>query len=63
MGATNYYEVTSVEEFKKLMEEDLQRTSLLSFWAPFAEPCKQMNEVVKELAKKHSGILVLSVRQ
>ncbi|KAG8906391.1 monothiol glutaredoxin grx4 [Tulasnella sp. 403] len=57
----NYHEVKTVEGFKKLMEEDLQRISLLSFWAPWAEPCKQMNQVVQELARKHPGILVLSI--
>lgn len=61
MASTNYHEVSGVDEFKSLMEADLERTSLLSFWAPWAEPCKQMNEVVKELAKKHESVLVLSV--
>ncbi|KAG8960428.1 monothiol glutaredoxin grx4 [Tulasnella sp. 408] len=61
MASSNFHEVESVEKFKSLMEADLERTSLLSFWAPWAEPCKQMNEVVKELSKKHEGVLVLSI--
>lgn len=61
MATSNYHEVSSVDEFKSLMEKDLERTSLLSFWAPWAEPCKQMNEVVKELSKKNDSVLVLSV--
>lgn len=59
--SSNYHEVQSVDEFKSLMEADLERVSLLSFWAPWAAPCEQMNEVVKELAKKYESIQVLSV--
>lgn len=61
MATSNYHEVSTVEEFKSLMEKDLERTSLLSFWAPWAKPCEQMNEVVKELSKKYENVLVLSV--
>ncbi|KAG8995655.1 ATP-dependent DNA helicase II subunit 1, partial [Tulasnella sp. 427] len=61
MASSNYHEVESVEQFKSLMEADLERTSLLSFWAPWAAPCTQMNEVVKELAKKHQSVLALSI--
>ncbi|KIO25057.1 hypothetical protein M407DRAFT_94545 [Tulasnella calospora MUT 4182] len=61
MASSNYHDVSSVEQFKSLMEADLERTALLSFWASFAEPCKQMNEVVKELSKKYESILVLSI--
>ena len=41
---------------------DLERISLINFWAPWAEPCKQMNDVVLELAKKYPALLVLQVR-
>ncbi|KAI0791202.1 glutaredoxin [Abortiporus biennis] len=58
---SNFYEVTSVENFQSLLSQDLKRISLLNFWAPWAEPCKQMNEVVVELAKKYPEILVLQV--
>lgn len=59
--ANNLVVVTSPEHFKSLLSEDLQRVSLINFWTPWAEPCKQMNEVVFELAKKHPEALVLQV--
>jgi len=58
---TNLVDVTSTEHFQDLLSADLERVSLISFWARWAEPCKQMNEVVKELAKKYSAVLVLQV--
>ncbi|KAG6888168.1 hypothetical protein C0992_009444 [Termitomyces sp. T32_za158] len=60
---TNLYEIDSTPRFQELLSADLQRISLLNFWAPWAEPCKQMNEVVKELAKKYPKLLVLNVSQ
>ena len=58
----NFHEVTSPEHFQNLLSEDLNRISLINFWAPWAEPCKQMNSVVQELAKKYPQLLVLQVR-
>jgi len=57
----NFYEVTSAENFKELLSNDLQRVSLINFWASLAEPCETMNEVVLELAKKYPQVLVLQV--
>ncbi|KAH8822687.1 glutaredoxin [Flagelloscypha sp. PMI_526] len=63
----NYHVVTSPDHFKEILSKDLNRISLISFWAPWAEPCKTMNEVVLELSKKFGGdnesegILVLEV--
>ncbi|KAI9067711.1 glutaredoxin [Trametes sanguinea] len=57
----NFHEVQSPEHFQALLSEDLNRVSLINFWAPWAEPCKQMNEVVLELAKKYPQVLVLQV--
>jgi thiol-disulfide isomerase/thioredoxin len=34
----------------------------LNFWADWAEPCGQMNEVFKELAKKHPSVTFIQVR-
>ncbi|KAJ2935059.1 hypothetical protein H1R20_g1997, partial [Candolleomyces eurysporus] len=53
--------VGSPEEFKELLSQDLNRVSVINFWAAFAEPCKQMNVVFGELARKHSAGLFLSV--
>ena len=57
----NFFEVTSAEHFQSLLSADLQRISLINFWAPWAEPCKQMNAVVLELARKYETLLVLHV--
>jgi len=59
--ANNLIVVTSSEHFKSLLSKDLERVSLINFWTPWAEPCKQMNEVVFELARKHPEALVLQV--
>jgi thioredoxin-like negative regulator of GroEL len=57
----NFFVVNSTEQFQTLLSEDLNRVSLISFWAPWAEPCKQMNEVVLELAKKYTTVLTLQI--
>ncbi|KAG5352390.1 hypothetical protein C0989_002581 [Termitomyces sp. Mn162] len=58
---TNFHEIESTLQFQELLSADLQRISLLNFWAPWAEPCKQMNEVVNELSKKYPKLLVLNI--
>lgn len=57
----NFHEVTSTTQFQGLLSADLNRVSLLNFWAPWAEPCKEMNELVLQLAKLYGGVLVLNV--
>jgi len=64
MAATapsNFNEISSPELFQSLLAADLERVSLINFWAPWAAPCAQMNEVVLELAKKYPQLLVLQV--
>ena len=61
MSDTNFFEVKSPEQFKELLSKDLKRTSIINFWAPWAEPCQKMNELVKELAKKYPAALFLQV--
>jgi thiol-disulfide isomerase/thioredoxin len=58
---TNFHVVTSASQFKSLLSEDLNRVSLINFWAPWANPCIQMNEIVLESAKKYPRVLVLQV--
>jgi thiol-disulfide isomerase/thioredoxin len=58
----NFHDINSPEHFQQLLSKDLERVSLISFWAPWAGPCKQMNELVQELAKKYPKLLVLQVR-
>ncbi|SNX86231.1 probable glutaredoxin [Melanopsichium pennsylvanicum] len=60
-GPSNLVEVTSPEHFTEIMQQDLTRVSLLNFYAPWAEPCKQMNEVVKEIAIKYPQVLCLVI--
>jgi len=62
MSKTNFYDVTSPTYFQELLSADLNRISVINFWAPWAEPCKQMNEVIKELSKKYQQTLFLQVR-
>lgn len=54
--------VESPDHFKSLLSEDLNRVSLINFWAKWANPCADMNTVVKELSKKYPQALVLQVR-
>lgn len=61
MAPTNLIEITSPEHFTQVMGQDLTRVSLLNFWAPWAEPCEQMNKVVEELAQKWPAVLVLMI--
>ncbi|GAC75747.1 glutaredoxin-related protein [Moesziomyces antarcticus T-34] len=58
---SNLVEVTSPEHFTEIMQKDLTRVSLLNFYAPWAEPCKQMNEVVREIAIKYPQVLCLVI--
>jgi thiol-disulfide isomerase/thioredoxin len=58
----NLHPVKSSDHFKRLLSEDLQRISLLYFWAPWAEPCKQMTEVVAELSRKYQQLLSLQIQ-
>jgi thiol-disulfide isomerase/thioredoxin len=57
----NFHEVSAAEQFQSLLSEDLQRVSLINFWAPWAAPCTEMNKVVLELAKQYPDVLVLQV--
>ncbi|CAE6410095.1 unnamed protein product [Rhizoctonia solani] len=57
----NLHVITSPAQFQQLLSADLERISLLNFWAEWAEPCKVMNEVVWELAKKKPQLLILQI--
>lgn len=57
----NFHVIESPTQFQDIMSADLNRVSLINFWAPWAEPCKQMNEVVRELAKKYPQTQFLEV--
>lgn len=59
---SNLVTVTSPEHFKEELSKDLNRVSVLNFWAPWAEPCKDFNKAVEEEAKRFPGVLFLNVR-
>jgi len=59
--ASNLVEVTSPEHFKELLSKDLNRISLLNFWAPWAEPCAAFNKAVADEAAKFPSVLFLNV--
>jgi len=59
--SNNLIQISSPEHFTQVMSEDLNRISLLNFWAPWAEPCKGMNQQVGQLAIKYPHILCLQV--
>jgi hypothetical protein len=61
VSPSNLVTITSAEHFTELMSSDLNRVSLLNFWASWAEPCEQMNAVVQELAEKFPQVLCLMV--
>ncbi|PVF95306.1 putative glutaredoxin [Serendipita vermifera] len=57
----NLHDVSSPADYQEQLNKDLERVSVTNFWAPWAEPCKKMNEHVKELAKQYEKILFLQV--
>jgi thiol:disulfide interchange protein len=58
---SNYHVVTSPEHLQDLLGRDLNVVGVLNFRADWAEPCKQMDVVAKELASKYSRALFLEV--
>ena len=59
---SNLLELTSEEDLKNLIEKKNKNTLIfLNFWATWAQPCSQMNEVFAELASKNSSIKFVKV--
>ena len=58
---SNYIKITSPEHFQSELSQDLSRVSVLYFRADWAEPCKTMDGVTEELAKRWESVLFLSV--
>lgn len=64
MSATttsNYHSVSSPEHFQELLSADLERVSVLYFYADWAEPCASMNQVVRALAEANPSVLFLQI--
>ncbi|GAA5827376.1 hypothetical protein JCM11251_003786 [Rhodosporidiobolus azoricus] len=58
---SNYHKVDSPTHLQTLLSADLQRVSVLYFRADWAEPCKTMDSVTTELAKRWESVLFLSI--
>ena len=39
----------------------LSRLVVVHFWAPWSQPCKQMNDVMAELAEEHATVKFIKV--
>jgi thiol-disulfide isomerase/thioredoxin len=57
---TNLTEITSDAQFNDLASKK-DAVYVLNFWASWAEPCQQMNEVFAELAGKFPALQFLKV--
>ncbi|XP_078482852.1 glutaredoxin-3 [Ciona intestinalis] len=47
--------------FNTQLEEAKKSLVVVHFWAPWAEQCKQMNDVMEELAKKNTNVVFLTI--
>nr|XP_002127851.1 glutaredoxin-3 [Ciona intestinalis] len=47
--------------FSTRLEEAKKSLVVVHFWAPWAEQCKQMNDVMEELAKKNTNVVFLTI--
>ncbi|KAJ8652541.1 Grx4 family monothiol glutaredoxin [Lichtheimia ornata] len=57
---SNLVDITSDNQFSSLISKK-DAVIVLDFWAPWAEPCKQMNDVIAELAGKFSSLQFLKI--
>ena len=53
--------VSSPEQFQELLSADLERISVLYFYADWAEPCAAMTQAVAALAEAKPEVLFLSI--
>ncbi|RUP26541.1 thioredoxin-like protein [Jimgerdemannia flammicorona] len=58
--SSNLIEITSDPQFTELIT-DKANVLVLNFWASWAEPCKQMNDVFAELASKSPSLKFLKI--
>ncbi|KAG2194195.1 hypothetical protein INT46_011766 [Mucor plumbeus] len=54
------YNITTERQFKRLVSKT-NTINVLNFWALWAEPCKQMNEVFNELAGKFPSLTYIQI--
>ncbi|KAI9318136.1 thioredoxin-like protein [Dichotomocladium elegans] len=56
----NLIDITTDVQFTEIISKK-NSVIVLDFWAPWAEPCKQMNDVVAELAAKFPSLQFLKI--
>ncbi|KAF1806946.1 thioredoxin-like protein [Mucor lusitanicus] len=54
------YNITTERQFKRLVSKT-DAINVLNFWAAWAEPCKQMNEVFTELADRFPSLTYIQI--
>ncbi|GAA5987238.1 hypothetical protein JCM10908_001872 [Rhodotorula pacifica] len=60
-SSDNYHRISTPADLQSQLSLDLQRVSVLYFRADWAEPCKTMDAVTQELAKRWGDVLFLEI--
>ncbi|WFD35401.1 glutaredoxin [Malassezia cuniculi] len=58
---SNIVVIESPEQFTQLMQADLERITLLNFWAPWAQPCESVNAAIPALAAQNPSVLFMNI--
>ncbi|EEB05795.1 glutaredoxin Grx4 [Schizosaccharomyces japonicus yFS275] len=53
--------VDSVEQFQEIVQSNKEKTIILNFYAPWAAPCQQMNQVFDQLATEAPNAVFLKL--
>lgn len=57
----NLVSITSPDMFTGLMQQDLNRVTVLNFWAPWAQPCEPIIAAIAQMAPKYPHVLFMSI--